>query len=147
MNKTCAISSRKSGVVSADIKGLFHAQSAQILSHINSTSARREAEQRPTPNSDHVSSKWRDDLRVVQISNVDSRTIGRDPSSEGSGAASRAASLDSESVSSATTAVLGFLLSHSCDHFSSIAIGVGSAVTSLVVSVGFGLPDPAKCST
>jgi hypothetical protein len=30
--------------------------------------------------------------------------------------------------------------------FSSIAIGVGNAVTSTVVRVGFGLPSPAKCS-
>jgi len=30
--------------------------------------------------------------------------------------------------------------------FSSIAIGVGSAVTSTVVRVGFGLPSPAKYS-
>ncbi len=30
--------------------------------------------------------------------------------------------------------------------FSSIAIGVGSAPTSIVVRVGFGLPDPAKYS-
>ena len=29
---------------------------------------------------------------------------------------------------------------------SSIAIGVGSAVTSIVVRVGLGLPAPAKCS-
>jgi hypothetical protein len=29
---------------------------------------------------------------------------------------------------------------------SSIAIGVGRAVTSIVVRVGFGLPSPAKCS-
>src|SRR5438874_4033036 len=30
--------------------------------------------------------------------------------------------------------------------FNSIAIGVGSAVISIVVRVGFGLPSPAKCS-
>ncbi len=30
--------------------------------------------------------------------------------------------------------------------FSSIAIGVGSAVTSTVVRVGLGLPEPAKAS-
>src|SRR5438552_520522 len=44
MNKTCAISSRKSGLVSAGIEVFFHAQSAQILSHINRISARRKGD-------------------------------------------------------------------------------------------------------
>ena len=55
-------------------------------------------------------------------------------------------SLHSETVRAATFAVTHFAYPTDAITFSSIAIGVGSAVTSTVVRVGFGLPGPAKCS-